>query len=156
MRASPLLALALLGLATAAGAAGFSSLEERMSEQEFRDAGLEKLAPEELDRLNAWLRTHASGPDAGDSVGFRSSAGLFNDDAMDRGEIVARIVGEFSGFSNGSILELDNGQAWEITDGQLAIPAVSGATVTIKPAMLGSWLLAVDGYNRTARVRRVR
>ena len=53
--------LALLACGLASGliqAAGFSSLEERMSQNEFHAAGLEKLSPEELKALNEWLRTH--------------------------------------------------------------------------------------------------
>ena len=53
------LLLAVFGLAAnSASAAGFSSLEERMSQSEFHAAGLDKLSPTELNALNEWLRTH--------------------------------------------------------------------------------------------------
>ena len=53
-----MLTTTLVLLAFAAGSASaqeFSSLEERMSAKEFKEAGLDKLTPEELARLNAWL-----------------------------------------------------------------------------------------------------
>src|SRR5207342_2835934 len=53
------LLLAIFGLAAnSASAAGFSSLEERMSQSEFHAAGLDKLSPAELNALNEWLRAH--------------------------------------------------------------------------------------------------
>ena len=47
-----------ISLSVAASAAEFSSLEERMSQTQFHDAGLDKLSPQELKNLNDWLRGH--------------------------------------------------------------------------------------------------
>lgn len=151
-------AFAALCLAGSVAAAQFSSLEERMSEQEFSAAGLDKLSAEELAALNDWLRTRASDVTAAaaDNVGFRSGGGLLGDNG-DSGPIRANIVGPFSGWSPGTILELDNGQAWQVDDERgFGIAEVQGPAVTIKPAMFGSWLIQVDGYNRAGRVKRVR
>jgi len=52
------IAAALGVAASSAFAAGFSSVEERMSQSEFHAAGLDKLSPEELKTLDEWLRTH--------------------------------------------------------------------------------------------------
>ena len=38
-----------------------STLEERMSQSDFRAAGLDHLSPEQLKYLNEWLRTHGAG-----------------------------------------------------------------------------------------------
>jgi len=54
---SILIALVFLSAGSAA-AAGFSSLEERMSQSEFHAAGLDKLNADELRALDDWLRTH--------------------------------------------------------------------------------------------------
>ena len=52
---------------------------------------------------------------------------------------------------------LDNGQQWQVTDGsEFSIPARSNPQVTIEPMMMGSWMLKVEGYNRGARVTRIR
>lgn len=156
LKISLLLAVGLTVFATAR-AAEFSSLEERMSEQEFREAGLDKLSADELARLNAWLRSRMTAPQAQvDRVGFKPSGGLLGDTG-DARAITSRIKGEFTGWNRGTVLELENGQAWEITDSNsFSVPAMQSPGVTIEPAMLGSWLLKVQGFNRSARATRVR
>lgn len=148
-----------LGLAAGpALAADFSSLEERMTEEEFRAAGLDRLSAEELANLNAWLaRRNVStraAPSGGDT-GFRSGA-LLGDDG-DRSRIVSRATSRQDEIGVGSTIELENGQAWKITDGDLSLGgSLAGRTITIQPAILGSWLLKVEGYNRALRATRVR
>ena len=138
----------------------FSSLEERMTDSEFRAAGLDRLSPEELASLNAWL--HARLNAIPTTAVSRSQEGFKPDDGLlatggDRGDIVSSIDGAFDGWSKGTVLKLANGQWWEITDDRsFAIPETQNPGVTISPAMLGSWLLKVDGYNRSARATRVR
>ena len=53
-----ILVLFLVLAAPAAIAQEFSSLEERMSSDDFSAAGLERLSAEELARLNDWLRAN--------------------------------------------------------------------------------------------------
>lgn len=154
-----LFAAALLVSATAP-AQDFSSLEERMSDGEFRGAGLDKLTPEELARLNDWLRTRLNEipttPVPRSQVGFKPDDGLFSTGG-DHGDVVSRIDGPFEGWKRNTVIKLENGQWWRVDDSQsFAVPSMQNPVVTISPAMLGSWLLKVDGYNRTARVTRVR
>jgi hypothetical protein len=147
----------LLLVAVSAQASEFSSLEERMSDAEFRGAGLDKLSAEELANLNNWLKarlnqsTLAAGPAPQDRMGFRQGYG------EDRRDFTARVVGEFSGWSKGTVLKLDNGQWWEITEStSFDVPTLSNPGVRIEPALMGSWLLKVEGYNRSVRVTRIR
>ena len=152
-----LLALSFSGFASAQE---FSSLEERMSDAEFRAAGLDRLSPEELASLNDWLRTRLTAQQAqaaASGEGFRASDGLFNDDSMDRSDIESRYVGTFTGWGQGTVIELENGQAWKVNEPSgFRVPATEGPMISIKPAMLGSWLMKVEGYNRSVRVVRVR
>ncbi|HET9482618.1 MAG TPA: hypothetical protein VFO79_01570 [Xanthomonadales bacterium] len=154
--------LLLFGLAfsTCAGAQEFSSLEERMSDAEFRGAGLDKLTPEELEQLNGWLRSRLNAiPNTAVSpsqVGFKPDDGLFATGG-DRSEIVSRVDGVFDGWNRNTVLKLANGQWWQVTESQsFSVPEMQSPTVTISPAMLGSWLMKVEGYNRSARVTRIR
>ena len=152
--------VSLLLAMSVASAAEFSSLEERMSEQEFRAAGLDRLSPEELAALNEWLRTKGvatGGRAAQDDVGFKSGGGLLGDNGDASAIEGVRIKGPFSGWEPGQVIELNNGQAWRVDDDRgFSVPATNDPLVTIEPAMLGSWLLRVEGYNRTARVTRGR
>lgn len=149
---------AALVLAGPVAAAEFSSLEERMSVAEFRAAGLDKLTPEELATLNQWLRakglTGATAAGAASTAGFRSNTFFGTGDSAK--PIRSEVRGEFTGWGPGKRLVLENGQEWEVVEGSFSIPATPLAKVTIEPGFLGSWLLKVDGYNASARVRRVR
>lgn len=140
-----------------AGAADFSSLEERMNGSEFDAAGLGKLSPDELARLNDWLR--ANWPAAATAATpYPANADVrgLNPLAQSREEIVARIDGEFSGWNGRSVFRLDNGMVWEATAASsLVVPVMTNPVVTITPSFMGSWTLRVEGYNATIRVKRV-
>lgn len=145
-------------------AQSFSSLEERMSESEFQAAGLDKLSPEELAALNAWLRDRAgsavaapvdTGPAAAavpeDRRGFDVPQGP-------KDPIVSRITGEFRGWDGAGVeIALDNGQVWKTTDqvSRLAVK-LSNPVVVITPGMFNAWFLKVEGYSSRVRVERVR
>ncbi|MEO5559357.1 MAG: hypothetical protein ABIR10_06715, partial [Dokdonella sp.] len=66
------------------------TLEERMSQAEFRAAGLDKLAPQELQQLNSWLDAHG-----GSTVKYVSASGspVFYPDDGAREPITQHIVG---------------------------------------------------------------
>ncbi|HET6604529.1 MAG TPA: hypothetical protein VFG21_10015 [Xanthomonadaceae bacterium] len=149
------LALAVVPTAPVATAAEFSSLEERMSAEEFRAAGLGKLSAEELSALNAWLRGEVArsapaplyrGPEPG-FEGFGGSGDAFQ----------ARILGEFRGWSGNTLFRLDNGQIWkQVGGGTLAGVRLEDPVVYLEPGVLGAWYLKVDGYNKRARVERIK
>ncbi|WP_374604875.1 hypothetical protein [Arenimonas sp.] len=140
-------------------AQSFSSLEERMTEAEFKAAGLDKLSPEELARLNAFIaeetgKVASTLPEAtpmADNRGFYQSQGP-------QGEIITSISGEFRGWDGmGDRFTLDNGQVWEVTDSSTRLKVkLTNPEVTIEPGVLGAWYLKVQGYNTRARVKRIK
>lgn len=151
------LALVLALAAFGAQAQDFSSLEERMSYAEFKAAGLDKLTPEELAALNAWLKNRTAAPapaatyvpPSEDRIGFR--------DSPDSDGVVSRIAGEFTGWSDKTRFTLENGQVWEQAESSsMRGVSVDSPAVTIRPAFMGSWLMKVEGFNQTVRVRRVK
>ncbi len=165
------LAVAVALTASFAAANNFSTLEERMTGREFRDAGLHKLTDEELAFLNRWIQvrslaegevpdwatgrpearpdgpaTAAAAP-AGDRRGFSDG---------ERSEINSRLRGSFSGWRGDGGFELENGMVWEQAEpGVFAIPTLENPEVRIRPGMFGAWHLQVAGYNTRVRVRRV-
>jgi len=158
-----LLSFALAALvAGAASAQQFSSLEERMTEAEFKAAGLDKLSPEELARLNAFI--------AGQNAQAAQSAGVvpgatpgadtrgFYQRSGPQGEIITSITGEFRGWSGaGTRFVLDNGQIWETTDSSTRLAVkLTNPEVIIEPGVLDSWYLRVAGYNTRAKVKRIK
>lgn len=141
--------------ATVACAAEFSSLEERMSGDEFSAAGLDRLTPDELVRLNDWLR--ANWPAASTPYPAQADTRGLSQPETPRDAIVSRLIGDFSGWDSRTVFRLENGMVWEAAGSAtpLAIRPVSNPTVIIEPAFMGTWLLRIEGYNATIRVKRV-
>lgn len=152
----------------------FSTLEERMTGREFRDAGLHKLTEDELASLNRWIQVRslaegevpewavgtAASSDTGRSenaVGSEATADNRGLPGGERAEINSRLVGSFSGWSGDDVFELDNGMVWQQAEaGTFSVSTMENPEVLIRPGMFGTWQLQVEGYNRRVRVRRVR
>ncbi len=142
----------------------FSSVEERMSSADFKAAGLDKLSPAELARLNAFIKNEvearaAQAREAGAREQNKNDAERigFKDYHGDRSEIVSRIPGTFRGWSGGTTFTLENGQVWRQTDSsELAGVHLENPVVHISPSLVGSgWFLQVEGYGSHAKVERV-
>lgn len=154
-------------------------IEQTMTEDEFRAAGLNKLTAEELAALNAWLSRASVKPataqepsesavatsaasvapaapvaDAGPALAprYRQSSS-----SNEPNRVQSHIAGVFSGWKKGTVFKLENGQHWQVTDASsYSSSAKTNPEVEIKQAMFGSWLMKVGGGNRTARVERIR
>jgi len=168
MRCRSLILMLAAGLAFAAPlvfAQQFSSVEERMSSTDFKAAGLDKLSPEELARLNAFIRNevdtrtaqaHAQGAreqDRSDALrmGFKDYYG-------DRDRITSTIPGTFKGWTGSTEFTLANGQVWRQSDptSQLLGIRIENPVVHISPGMMGTWNLQVEGYGAFTKVERVK
>lgn len=154
------LLISLMLIAGAGQAQSFSSLEERMSAAEFREAGLDQLSPEQLAKLNEWLRNKApstleSGSAAPAPVASSSEAGFENRGGK-REPIYTRISGSFEGWSGRTKFVLDNGQVWQQVDGDVWRTSLEGPAVEIRPKLLGAWVLQVEGSNRITAVKRIK
>lgn len=142
-------------------AQSFSSLEERMSEAEFKAAGLDKLSPGELAALNEWLRTRqaaaAAAPAAAAPPPVEDRRGFSSLDVTHE-PIVSRITGEFTGWSgSGDLIRLDNGQVWKTTDSAARLSVkLTNPVAVVSPGVFNAWFLKVEGYNARVRVIRVR
>ena len=163
----PISSLALILLAVTAADAqtppqgAAPTLETRMSQAEFHAAGLDKLSPEELARLDAWLQAHgesaATPPPPKAVAATPGEQPVFHPHPAERETVESRLVGSFSGWSGHSTFTLDNGQQWQQAEsgsydtGKLDHPAVK-----IKPMLLGSWLMYVDGCGCSVRVKRIK
>ena len=153
--------LALALLLACGGAFAQSAIETQMSPEQFKAAGLDKLSPQELVNLNAWLNRTLMAETAKAKVDAKSK---FEDE--NRGfwhfksdePIVAHIVGEFRGFGSGKTYTLDNGQVWrQIDDASLAGVRKTDPAVRLTPSIVGNaWYLGIDGYGTRAKVQRVK
>ena len=151
--------LATLALAPAAVAQDGKPIEQQMTPEQFRAAGLDQLSAEQLANLNAWLNRTID-TEAGKAAASAKkqvedeNRGFFNFGSSE--PVVGRIVGEFRGFSRGREYTLDNGQVWRQFD-SADLPGVNldNPVVTISPGLFGAWYLKVEGYNTRAKVERV-
>lgn len=155
-----LIVVALLAFTLVGGTAlaqQFSTLEERMSQSEFKAAGLDKLTPAELAALNAWLagKVSAAAPAAAPAQDLR---GFENRSFGDDSAVVSTVPGEFTGWqAAGTRFNLANGQVWQVIDSSTRLRVkLTDPTVTIDKGALGTWYLRVDGYNTRAKVKRVK
>ena len=93
--------------ATALAQEESGDIQKMMSPGEFKSAGLEKLSPEELERLNAWLK------------GYReTTVKAAETKATKEGRrkidmIVSRVVGRFDGLTGNTIITLEDGTKWK-------------------------------------------
>ena len=155
MRPITSLALSLLAATSVANAQTQSpTLEERMSQQEFSAAGLDKLSPQELQQLNAWLDAHGS-----TKVKYVGSDGapVFYPDSEERTKIESTIDGTFHGWRGKTVFTLANGQQWQQAEsGAFDTRGIDNPKVKIKPMLLGGWLMHIDRCGCELRVKRVK
>jgi hypothetical protein len=169
MRSSILLVFTLLlGCALPAFAqspAAQPPIEQAMTPEQFKAAGLDKLSADELANLNTWLNrtittetaraAEQAAVQATEKV-ETENRGFFHFGSSD--PIEAKIAGQFSGFRKGNTYTLDNGQQWRQTDtASLAGVRVENPGVKITPSLIGNtWYLRIDGYNTRAKVERIK
>ncbi len=160
-----LILICLMWVSATAFGQGFSSLEERMTGQEFADAGLEGLSAAELAKLNTWIRAHslASHELTGNSEGeggIASHDGLGssadNANYYNKNPISSHLKGEFNGWDGAAVFELENGMIWvQDENDTFFIKSVSNPAVLIEPGMFSAWKLSVEGNNKKVRVKRI-
>ena len=101
-------------------------IEQQMTPNEFKAAGLEKLTPAELAKLNGWMQ------------GYREKAvKVAEKKASQRAErqkmslIVSRVAGTWNGIGPGEVIQLEDGSKWKLANkdehygGQADHPAVA-------------------------------
>ncbi len=162
-----LLILGLLAGVSPLSATEAVDLRELMDDDVFRSAGLHRLSPQELAVLNAWIQNHfeeqAETGEQGVARGQPGGVEAFGrehlpDDARGGSvpdEIRGRIVGDFRGWSGNTTFRLENGQVWRQAEAGRFFVRAENPVVVIRRGALGSYLLSVEGYGSTVRVRRV-
>ncbi|ROU07575.1 hypothetical protein [Lysobacter enzymogenes] len=155
-------ALALTACLAAPAALAQQKIQQQMSAEQFKNAGLNKLDDQELANLNAWLNRTLDTETSKAVVKAQEETAHerrgFFDKSPAREPVVARMTGRFEGFSRGQTYVLDNGQEWR-QDDNADLPGVKldSPQVRIAPSVIGNaWYLSVQGYNTRAKVVRVK
>jgi hypothetical protein len=130
-----------------------ATLEERMSQADLKASGLDHLTPEQLKYLNEWLRAHGAGAGTQQLV-TASGQPVFYPDQSSREIVESR---QFTGWHGHTVFKLDNGQEWKQAEsGAYDAGKFQDPVVRIKPMLLGSWLMYVEGCGCSVRVNRVK
>ncbi|WP_109124052.1 hypothetical protein [Dyella sp. C11] len=129
-------------------------LQQRMTPEEFKAAGLDKLSPDELKTLDTWLSGHGK---VVTKTVDQEGKPVFYPSSEKAGPIQAHVQGGFSGFSGHTQLTLDNGQVWQQVDStKLSCMTSQNPKITIRRSLMGNWLADVNGCNDTAPLTRVK
>ena len=153
------LAVALACASLAAHAA--PPIEQQMTPEQFKAAGLDKLSAQELASLNNWLGRTIETETEKAAVAAKKrvedeNRGFFNFGSSE--PVVGHVAGRFDGFEKGRQYTLDNGQVWRQTDtASLAGVRLNDPEVRIKPSLVGNaWYMMIKGYSTNAKVERVK
>ena len=129
--------------------AAWEGLERMMAPEEFRSAGLQKLSPEELRKLNEWL-VHFLAYDSAEVV--RKDEKI---QELQNVPVRRRIVGSFRGWSGDTTFTLDNGEVWkQRLPGRYAVN-LDNPEVEISKNLLGFYELKVVQTGRRIGVTRL-
>ena len=148
-----------------------------LTPEESKSAGLGKLAPEELTRLEALVERYRLGQVtvavAQKAAETRSAEPAkpkklvpdwvdalitlqHTDDKPEGAEsLETSLTGNFSGWSGRSTFRLENGQLWAQAnrDSYLYSPTLHSPKVKIYPASFGTFWLEIEGVNQRCRVK---
>lgn len=130
-------------------------IEQRLSREQLQATGLDTLSAQQRQLLNQLLSNEQAVVEERVEKSARSRlAGLL--DRKQAEPVRAAIKGEFRGWVAGSVIELDNGQRWRVTEGELYLrKPMAHAQATITPGMVSGWYLQVEGQSPRAKVQRL-
>lgn len=167
---SVLIVLFGLTLSACCAAAAEKNFSSRLTPDEFKAAGLDKLTPGEravLDRLIAGEKLAAvqaaveeakaaAPPPAPAAAAKPAHSGwvrLLPGTRIEYEIVETRLLGDFAGWRGGTRFRLENGQTWRQTDNTTyATRARPGGKVWIEPGTLGAFFLRFEGVNPRVKV----
>ncbi|MBC7368231.1 MAG: hypothetical protein H7343_15700 [Undibacterium sp.] len=69
-------------------------------------------------------------------------------------KVETRLLGDFRGWSDGTIFSLENGQRWQVQGGNYSMPPEPGPRrVVIVPGLVGAFFLEIEGVRQKPKVR---
>ena len=165
-------AIGLLVLASVASASAADGFLRDLPPEDFAAAGLNKLSPEELARLEAIIQRHEATPaaTAPASAAPTASSGAkprprwfealltlkrVNEQPDNAEPLTGQLAGDFEGWSGTTIFRLQDGSSWIQQNKSEAYPyspTLHSPKVTIRPAAFHGYWLEIEGVNRQVRV----
>ncbi|MFM6988035.1 MAG: hypothetical protein ACKOXG_05130, partial [Arenimonas sp.] len=132
--------------AAASAATPYVPLEQRLSAEQLRETGLDTLSAEQLAALNRVLQGEAVATQAPP----KAAMPLLGVDVQ---PIQSRLKGTITGWQEGTVFELENGQQWKVLKGYMTLPKpMQNPEVRVVPGIAGRWFLEVHEDYPKARV----
>jgi hypothetical protein len=103
--------LSRVELAGAASEEVPGSIQQMMTPEEFRAAGLNKLSPDELQKLDAWLQGYRQVTEQKAEKKASARAAKIERTKMDL--LVSRVDGQFNGLTGRTLIRLEDGTVWK-------------------------------------------
>ena len=90
-------------------------LQDMMTAEEFKAAGLDKLSEGELKNLNAWLQgyRHSTATKAAEEATAEVTKKVAKESRAKMDRIVSRVDGTFNGLSGNTVIKLEDGTVWK-------------------------------------------
>jgi len=130
----------------------FPGVGKLMSETEYREAGLDKLSPAELDALNDWLIRYT----AGEATVLQQTNEVVREAEREL-EVNARLGDDFDGWSGKTVFRLNNGQIWkQRLDGSYRYRGPANPEVSISKNWLGFYKMTLVESGKSVGVTRLR
>ena len=147
------------------GQSGYVKLEDRLSQEQLRDTGLDTLTPQQLALLNSLLDEQAQATVKTVRAQVQAEAaatGTQRDPDPSRfigladEPIASRAKGVVTGWAPGTEFALENGQVWKVLKGERTLDApLQSPEILVVPGIAGRWFLQVDPDLPKARVYRI-
>ena len=137
-------ALAFAFCAAASASTPYVPLEQRLSAEQLRETGLDTLSAEQLAALNRVLQGEAVAPPP------KAAMPLLGVDVQ---PIQSRLKGTITGWQEGTVFELENGQQWKVLKGHMTLPKpMQNPKIRVVPGIAGRWFLEMHEDYPKARV----
>ena len=90
-------------------------LQDMMTAEEFKAAGLDKLSEEELKNLNAWLQGYRqnTATQAAEQATAEVTKKVAKESRAKMDKILSRVDGTFSGLTGNTVIKLEDGTVWK-------------------------------------------
>ncbi len=159
-----MIACVVLMAGAVSAATPYVPLEQRLSTEQLRETGLDTLSAEQLKKLNAILAdapAQATAPvpvaPAVAAVAAPAAAASSSADrpllGFNEKPIPGRLKGTLTGWEEGTVFTLDNGQQWKVLKGHMKLPKpLIDPAVKLVPGIAGRWFLQVSEDYPMARV----
>jgi hypothetical protein len=118
-----------------------ADIQKIMSPEEFKEAGLEKLSADELQKLNEWLRGYR------ETTVKTAEAKATKEGRRKIDVLVSRVVGPFYGLTGSTIIKLEDGTVWKQANKSDRIkgPGLDSLGVAVYNAGLFGYKMRIQG-----------